>query len=434
MKCLKLLVPLLILLFSSCECEEVKLQQVCPVQKQCYIGKWDANTEENIVIIDYEAEPDEFRACNFGTLKCDPETMELTCEGVTYPEQEICDGKDNNCDGIIDNEETLTILPARPGNDCLQKEKGVCKYSVKACVDGEYTCLKPPTYGEEVCDNEDNDCDGEVDEDIIGDFVYDGPPETLNVGECRAGLTQCEEGKEVVFGMRTPVEEICGNDDDDDCDGLTDEYEGERTYDFLLIVDVSGSMYNYIYTVKQTLCLWAQNQMFTQSRFAVVAIGDPNGNNNYNNFEIKKVTDFVSAAGACAMLDVYLDTFNAGGWELQLNAILQSFEDEGQGDYIDLSWSEERKRKVVIFSDEEVQYVDPVTLEGSVNLGLDRVLESCEEHDYTVNAFIAWDPYMQYKWHQLTSGCHGYLDYLDANPTRMVEQLNYWFGEECGVF
>lgn len=431
MRCLKLLVPLLILLFSSCECDEAKLQQTCPTQTQCYIGKWDDNIEQNIVIIDYAAKPDEFRACNFGVLKCNPETFELTCEGVTYPEMEICDGKDNNCDGVVDNEEILTILPARPGNDCLRTEQGVCKYSIKACINGEYICQKPPTYGEEVCDNQDNDCDGEIDEDIQGEFVYEGPPETLNVGECRAGLTVCEEGEEVIFGMRTPVEEICGNDDDDDCDGLTDEYEGEKTYDFLLIVDLSGSMYQYIVSVKNTLCLWSQAQMFTQSRFAVVSIGDASYGHHS---EIKQITDFVSAAGACALLDVHLNNFVAGGTELQLNAVLQSFGDEGQEDHVNLSWSEEREKRVIIFSDEELQYSDPQTMATILTPGMQRVLESCGENDYTVSAFIAWDPYVQNDWQQLTSGCHGYLEYLDPNPTRMVEQLSYWFGEECSAF
>lgn len=417
---------------SSCECEEERgLQKICPQELSCWVGKWNTNEEKNIAIVSPGEEPGDYNACSFGILKCNPETFELTCEGVAYPSHEICNGEDDNCDGIVDNEEMLTILPARPGNDCLQTEKGVCKYSIKACVDGEYVCQKPPTYGEEICDDEDNDCDGEVDEEIFGEFVYDGPPETLNVGECRAGLTQCEEGREVIFGMRTPVEEICGNDDDDDCDGLTDEYEGEKTYDFLLIVDVSGSMYGYIYSVKEALCLWAQTQAFAQSRFAIVAVGDASANNSVTNFEIKKVTNFVDAAGACLALENYLGTFNSGGWELQINAILQSFGNEGAGDTINLSWSGEREKRVIIFSDEEVQYSDPATLADDVTLGMSRVFESCEEHDYTVSAFIAWDPNIQNDWHQLTFGCGGYLEYLEVNPTRMVEQLSYWFGEEC---
>lgn len=76
-------------------------------------------------------------------------------------------------------------------------------------VHGPCTLCEP-----EVCDNIDNDCDGNVDEDPI--------PCT---NECGPGIGLCINGEIVECVNRQPQEEVC-NDIDDDCDGLVDE--GQR--------------------------------------------------------------------------------------------------------------------------------------------------------------------------------------------------------------
>ena len=76
----------------------------------------------------------------------------------------------------------------------------------------------------------DNDCDGEIDEsaDIPGTGVSCG----VDIGQCEAGFTACmlvgEPGEEVYdigcAGGTFGSDEIC-NCLDDDCDGLTDEFD-----------------------------------------------------------------------------------------------------------------------------------------------------------------------------------------------------------------
>ena len=63
--------------------------------------------------------------CVEGTFVCAEHGLGVVCEGEVGPTVEVCDGKDNDCDGIDDN-----------GPD-------------------------------EVCDGEDNDCDGLVDEGVL---------------------------------------------------------------------------------------------------------------------------------------------------------------------------------------------------------------------------------------------------------------------------
>ena len=118
---------------------------------------------------------------------------------------EVCDNKDNDCDGEIDED-----------------VKNVC---------GE--CGEVP---EEVCDYIDNDCDGEIDEGVanacgecgsIAEEVCNGIDDDCEdlIQECS---TVCEKDLEYCISgswictAKQPLQEIC-NGLDDDCDGKVDE-------------------------------------------------------------------------------------------------------------------------------------------------------------------------------------------------------------------
>jgi len=83
---------------------------------------------------------------------------------------------------------------------------------------GPPSCTPSP----EVCDGQDNNCNGQVDEGVQ-QACYSGPAGTNGVGECHAGSQVCVAGAwGACQGEVTPAVEVC-NGLDDDCDGIADE-------------------------------------------------------------------------------------------------------------------------------------------------------------------------------------------------------------------
>ena len=84
------------------------------------------------------------------------------------PQIETCDGTDEDCDGVVDND------TEEEGEPCGIL-RGECELGGQVCVGGELVCEGGVQPSPEVCDDLDNDCNGEIDDgpDSDGDGVQD---------------------------------------------------------------------------------------------------------------------------------------------------------------------------------------------------------------------------------------------------------------------
>ncbi|WP_255215906.1 MopE-related protein [Pseudenhygromyxa sp. WMMC2535] len=155
--------------------------------------------------------------CQEGLRVCDAEGFWSTCDGAVLPERELCNKIDDDCNGKVDDGFE------REGAKCFAGEGECRAEGTYSCsADGTQSVCsataKAPTA--EVCDGRDNDCDGEIDD---GDVEGTGAScKTGQAGACAEGIKQCVTGSIKCMPTHIRTVEIC-NKVDDDCDNKVDE-------------------------------------------------------------------------------------------------------------------------------------------------------------------------------------------------------------------
>jgi uncharacterized protein YegL len=295
---------LLLILFGLFACKSNdKLHRVCGNmgEGRCYAV---AGVSKDLHGWESEEDLAEYRKhagigqCNIGVATCDQDGTIIACDGDIMPENyETCDTIDNDCDGMTDEGWDGDPLEAWYEDENVCSRKGICAEGHSVCIDGAYVCTVQPQ--EEVCDNVDNDCDGLKDEDLGSEALcFDDEFWKVTNGQCRAGVVRCIAGQMKCDGQVLPGPELC-DEEDNDCNGVVDDTGDTLStqYDIVFVIDNSGSMCDKIDAVATALYEYVdQFQGNTNFRWAIVSMSAE------TNRIVEVITDFTDISTVDSIL------------------------------------------------------------------------------------------------------------------------------------
>lgn len=251
---------------------------------------------------------------------------------------EICNGLDDDCDGVVDNTGDMPLAQWCLGDEEAPDEPLLpCMRGVRVCSDGQWTeCIGDVPPVEEVgllgCDGSDNDCDGCVDGVAIDGY--------------------CES--------REPT-----------------------SFDVLFLIDTSGSMSNKIDIVRQAVRLFSTRLSTSPTfRWGIVHIPDISTSSVPGLYQ--DLTNFSTFNASL------LASWGTGGSEPQWDAVHHSLDGT-----LSVSWRPDSTKILILFTDEpgggighsidimsESEMCVPVIEQGAVLISVTNPIEDYDECAY----------------------------------------------------
>ena len=209
---------------------------------------------------------------------------------------EVCDGKDNNCNNHIDEEDATGCKIYYRDFDgdgwgdsaeskCLCSPSGIYKVLKGGDCDDTNKTVNAGTP--ETCNGQDDDCDGTIDEDTqdCETYFYDGDLDGYGLTDDHQCLCAPGQGYTATIGgdcndslsfVHPGVQEVC-NGDDDDCDGVVDNDGSTGCQPIYEDKDLDGFGNSF-----KSKCLCGPSGTYTADQGMDCNDGNPNANPGMN--------------------------------------------------------------------------------------------------------------------------------------------------------
>ena len=184
-----------------------------PAAETCNGFDDDCNGQSDDTLPPHACESTNEHGVCVGTATCKGEAG-WVCDAAE-PGPDVCDGLDNDCNGVTDDE-----YPGA-GEPCDGDDEDLCPAGEWACAtDGGSLICVGDVQSAESCNGKDDDCDGQTDEDFA---LLGAACDTDDPDDCAGGTWQCTlDGKGTACAGDVNKVETCDGLDDD-CNGQTDE-------------------------------------------------------------------------------------------------------------------------------------------------------------------------------------------------------------------